>query len=168
MATMTEDQLTEAINLVVKLHPNPATRADALLTLAGCDFETMAVLINSLKANLGMVSTPAPASFSYAPPAFVPPKGTYKVNGKNVQVKVGKSSGLPYFVIDNYYAGALSKPANAWAMDALSTPEKAEVALVAYAQETGKCGVCGKTLKDPESIAAGIGPVCKKNLYGSK
>lgn len=29
-----------------------------------------------------------------------------------------------------------------------------------YGQETGTCGVCGRTLTDPESITAGIGPVC--------
>jgi hypothetical protein len=25
----------------------------------------------------------------------------------------------------------------------------------------GRCGMCGKTLKDPESIAAGYGPTCR-------
>jgi hypothetical protein len=30
----------------------------------------------------------------------------------------------------------------------------------AYAQESGCCGVCGRTLTTPESLAAGIGPVC--------
>ena len=29
-----------------------------------------------------------------------------------------------------------------------------------YGQLIGKCGVCGRTLTDPESIAAGIGPIC--------
>ena len=33
-------------------------------------------------------------------------------------------------------------------------------ASVAYGRELGLCGVCGRTLTDPESIAAGIGPVC--------
>lgn len=31
---------------------------------------------------------------------------------------------------------------------------------VAYGQHTGSCGVCGRTLTDPESIARHIGPVC--------
>lgn len=30
----------------------------------------------------------------------------------------------------------------------------------AYAAESGCCGVCGRTLTTPESLAAGIGPVC--------
>ena len=29
-----------------------------------------------------------------------------------------------------------------------------------YGRELGVCGVCGRTLTDPESRAAGIGPVC--------
>lgn len=33
-------------------------------------------------------------------------------------------------------------------------------ALVAYGKHTGVCGKCGRTLTDPESIDAGIGPVC--------
>lgn len=30
----------------------------------------------------------------------------------------------------------------------------------AYGREIGKCGVCGRTLTHPDSIASGIGPVC--------
>jgi len=34
----------------------------------------------------------------------------------------------------------------------------------AYAQESGECGVCGRTLTTPESLAAGIGPECARRL----
>jgi len=34
----------------------------------------------------------------------------------------------------------------------------------AYGVEIGHCGVCGRTLTDNESIAAGIGPVCAAKL----
>lgn len=34
-----------------------------------------------------------------------------------------------------------------------------------YAQESGRCYVCGRSLTTPESIAAGIGPVCAENGY---
>jgi hypothetical protein len=34
----------------------------------------------------------------------------------------------------------------------------------AYAQESGCCGVCGRTLTTPESLAAGIGPECAKRV----
>lgn len=33
-------------------------------------------------------------------------------------------------------------------------------AMVRYGHATGECGVCGRLLTDPESVAAGIGPVC--------
>lgn len=36
-------------------------------------------------------------------------------------------------------------------------------ASIAYGKEIGACGVCNRTLTDPDSIAAGIGPVCQEN-----
>lgn len=33
-------------------------------------------------------------------------------------------------------------------------------ASIRYGRELGHCGICGRTLTDPDSIAAGIGPVC--------
>lgn len=35
----------------------------------------------------------------------------------------------------------------------------------AYAIESGNCYVCNRTLTTPESIAAGIGPVCRERQY---
>lgn len=32
------------------------------------------------------------------------------------------------------------------------------------AQRTSYCGICGLTLKNPESVAAGIGPICAEKL----
>lgn len=32
-----------------------------------------------------------------------------------------------------------------------------------YGREIGRCGVCNRTLTQPESIAAGIGPICAAN-----
>ena len=31
----------------------------------------------------------------------------------------------------------------------------------------GKCGKCGRQLTDPESIELGIGPICRKSIYGN-
>lgn len=42
-----------------------------------------------------------------------------------------------------------------------SDPEKA---LAAYGHEIGRCGICHRTLTDPESIARGIGPICLERL----
>lgn len=36
--------------------------------------------------------------------------------------------------------------------------------MIAYGRQLGKCGACGRTLTDPDSIAAGIGPVCAGNM----
>lgn len=36
-------------------------------------------------------------------------------------------------------------------------------AAIKYARRTGRCGCCGKTLVDPVSIRAGIGPICAEN-----
>lgn len=35
-----------------------------------------------------------------------------------------------------------------------------KAASLAYGRELGHCGVCGRTLTNPESIDAGIGPIC--------
>lgn len=35
-----------------------------------------------------------------------------------------------------------------------------KAASLAYGRELGHCGVCGRTLTDPDSINAGIGPIC--------
>ena len=37
-------------------------------------------------------------------------------------------------------------------------------ALARYGRETGTCGVCHRTLTDPESVALGIGPVCRQGF----
>lgn len=37
----------------------------------------------------------------------------------------------------------------------------AEKALIEYGHRVGRCGVCGRTLTDPESISLGIGPICR-------
>lgn len=39
-----------------------------------------------------------------------------------------------------------------------------QAASKAYAAESGCCGVCGRTLTTPESLAAGIGPECSKKV----
>jgi hypothetical protein len=36
--------------------------------------------------------------------------------------------------------------------------------MVEYGQITGSCGACGRTLEDPESVALGIGPVCRSKF----
>lgn len=47
---------------------------------------------------------------------------------------------------------------------ALVDPESAEAAGKRYAMESGNCYKCNRTLTTPESIEAGIGPVCAGRL----
>lgn len=35
-----------------------------------------------------------------------------------------------------------------------------------FAQNTGRCGICGKELTDPDSRKDGIGPICKAKIGG--
>lgn len=39
-----------------------------------------------------------------------------------------------------------------------------KAASIRYGKELGSCGVCGRTLTNPESIEAGIGPVCRGKM----
>lgn len=39
-----------------------------------------------------------------------------------------------------------------------------EEALANYGRQIGSCGICGRTLTDPDSIERGIGPICAGNL----
>lgn len=49
--------------------------------------------------------------------------------------------------------------------DVLSTIEQdPAAAIIAHGKLTGICGCCGRTLTDPDSIEAGIGPVCAKKF----
>ena len=43
----------------------------------------------------------------------------------------------------------------------LATIAADDEALARYGRETGTCGVCHRTLTDPESVALGIGPICR-------
>lgn len=56
--------------------------------------------------------------------------------------------------------------ANAERMEALrllASPNAMQFA-TAFGKRTGRCGVCGRELTDPESIAMGIGPICAEKF----
>jgi hypothetical protein len=49
-----------------------------------------------------------------------------------------------------------------WAAEALSRIARdPSTAAVEYGRETGRCSCCGRELTNPDSIALGIGPICK-------
>ena len=50
-----------------------------------------------------------------------------------------------------------------WAAEALSRIARdPSAAAVEYGRETGRCSCCGRELTNPDSIALGIGPICKE------
>jgi hypothetical protein len=91
----------------------------------------------------GLVLTPAPSTGRNAGSIYVKTKsGDY----------LGRVTGDKFFAIST---------APASIAEALETIARnpAEAA-TAYGKRTGECSCCGRTLTDPESISAGIGPIC--------
>ena len=59
--------------------------------------------------------------------------------------------------------GCWARPANRTALvcaDLRVILEDPRSASARFGQITGSCGICGRTLEDPESVARGIGPIC--------
>lgn len=107
------------------------------------------------------------------------PSGTYAVPGGETRLKVrvnhvgkGKWAGW-CFVDDGAEYGSRQKygaqrPGKLYvgkvedALEAiLADPEEA---MKQYGRITGTCGACGRKLEDEESVAYGIGPVCRKKF----
>lgn len=84
----------------------------------------------------------------------------YKVD----RPKEGKFAGWTFvkWVRDNGYESALKKPQAEKVLARIA--ENPMDALVAYGRKTGVCGVCRRRLSDPESVAAGIGPICASKV----
>lgn len=103
---------------------------------------------------------PSVAAGRYALPSEDGTTRLYKVD----RPTEGKFAGWTFvkWIRDNGYESNLSK------FNARVVLEKIAKnpldALVTYGRVTGVCGVCGRTLTDPESIEAGIGPVCASKV----
>lgn len=133
----------------------------ALLNLIQHDAASLSKYIDVTQSAIYAMKKQAKKAFVPVELAYVPPAGQYMVNGEHLTLKVSKVHG-GVLVYEKYagYIGALASPKLAPIAEALNTVEKAQAACIAYAQATGKCGVCNTKLKDPKSIAAGIGPIC--------
>lgn len=53
-----------------------------------------------------------------------------------------------------------SQMASLWRAAVAKLVQDPKECAIAYARRTGRCGVCGRELTNPDSIALGIGPVC--------
>lgn len=84
--------------------------------------------------------------------------GPYRLaDGRIVKVKISRTSGKPYAVDfngDYLGGGRLLDGAMRLSLDEAK----------AYGRETGVCCVCSAELTNPDSIAAGIGPICAGRL----
>jgi hypothetical protein len=127
-----------------------------------------------LRSFIDAQNKPAPvitkAAGTVAAPAV--PEGRYAVTGNDgttdfyvVEIPTaGKWAGFVFLSqqISDDYVAVKNPKTKATILAKIAQDPKA--ASIRYGQELGKCGVCNKTLTDNESIAAGIGPVCAKNM----
>jgi hypothetical protein len=88
-------------------------------------------------------------------------EGYYFVEGLIYKVQAAKSSG-------NLYAKVFSESGYEYAPGAMRLMASAQRLTLDQAAEagvkTGRCVVCARLLTDPESVAAGIGPICAGRL----
>lgn len=143
-------QINWATSLATEIFAgNPAMLLSEVADLADLTNSQFNTRINRLKAlKAGM------------PKAAVKviPAGTYLAKGQIVKVKISKKSGAPYLISESgEYLGALKGDAPAMLAEIEADPKGCAIA---YGKATGNCCICSKTLTNPESIAAGIGPVC--------
>lgn len=138
--------------------------SDLYLALAGSVANELADEYQALVLNLMRIGEPVPAAI--ATPVTQPKPegpGIFKVGQIVYKVQVSRTSGKLYakafdgttFV---YESGAIFR---IYETDRL-TYEQA----VAFGHETGICAMCSLELTDPESVEAGIGPVCEARWYG--
>ena len=88
-------------------------------------------------------------------------EGYFYVEGLIYKVQAAKSSG-------NLYAKVFSESGYEYAPGAMRLMASAQRLTLEQAAEagvkTGRCVVCARLLTDPESVAAGIGPICAGRL----
>lgn len=116
------------------------------------------------------------AIFTAASQYLQRPRIRLPVDGRTIDLKrasdTSRNPGSVYVTQGTDYIGAIT-PAGDWkpgrghitpairaAIEALASDPKS--ALAAAGKATGACCLCARTLSDPASIAAGIGPICSK------
>lgn len=120
-------------------------------------------------------ATAAPKAEATAASADEVPAGRYAVETED-----GATNGLAFYKVDRPTEGRwagyvfvklmvsddeqrLSRAAGAAVLAKIAAAGAAE-ASARYGHEIGECGVCGRTLTNDESRAAGIGPICASKM----
>jgi hypothetical protein len=81
----------------------------------------------------------------------------------------GRNKGAIYVTSSDEYLGKIADGAFTPSRDCPADKQAEIVAMcadplaaaVAYGRETGQCACCGRELTDPDSIALGVGPICR-------
>lgn len=92
-------------------------------------------------------------------------KNTYKLKPAPEH---GNNPGWLYITINNTYMGKIKDGSIKWTITppveqrkiVMELLDKPKEMAIAYGKATGMCSICGLKLTNPESIEAGIGPIC--------
>lgn len=153
MRPATDKQLAYLRSLTERVHGDQAEAALRELDNNAAPTLTSADASQRIDAALKALATaPRPRSSS---PQLGP--GVYRHNGGVYRVFPAQGSGrlIAKLYVDGSweYAGAAHRLLRAEERMSLEDVK-------AFGVDTGMCGICGRTLTNPESVAAGIGPVC--------
>lgn len=115
---------------------------------------------------------PRPASQPHRTRVEVP-EGRYAVDGDDGNLKFyhvdrpteGRWAGYVFVKVQagDEYHGVKSRAARETVLAKIAEAG-IEAAMLRYGREIGKCGHCGRTLTNPESREAGIGPICRGKM----
>ena len=93
-------------------------------------------------------------------------EGFYTYDDTVARVKISRSSGKPYAVVLDAVTGEWVYTPGV--VKNLSSDDVVSYEIAAaFGRRTGRCMMCGRTLTNPESIDAGIGPICGGRLSGT-
>lgn len=82
-----------------------------------------------------------------------------------------KNAGQIYAKLGGEYLGRIDRTGNFFPVSSASDAQRAEVlrigadpltAAILHGKQTGSCACCGRELENEESVAAGIGPICRQ------
>lgn len=154
---LTERQGAAVERMIDKDAAREVQRAEAVATAPEANMAAVEECFARAKANgvqrpklrvAGVILSPAPAGGRNPGAIYVKDRGTKEYLGK---------------VADGRFVCSAAGQGRKAEVAEIARDPKA--AAIAYGKEYGICSVCGRELSDPESVAAGIGPVCASK-YG--
>lgn len=96
------------------------------------------------------------------------PAGAASANAGGIYVKeYAEAGGMPGRYLGKVLGGKFLKSrecTSAEESEILAVCRDPKAAALSFGRRTGRCSVCSRTLTDPKSIAAGIGPICAERF----